>query len=240
MLTIIKIAAVFVAVSFVVFWVGLVWWVAQDVLTRTKDKIIVSAAVAITAILGPVGILIYLVVRPRQTLKERLGEMMEQEMMLQASAITICPTCDHMAQEDFLACPYCGTTLKKACQNCGKLLAMDWDHCPFCNTRQSAPVVVEEITVVDADGHAAQVDIVAEPTQSLLQRLSPIAASWKKIISTTATTPDSSQPQPDQDATVETKATGNSKKASSSKKSKSGGKKTTGRKKKDSSGSAKR
>ena len=148
MLTILKIAAVFIAVSFVVFWVGLVWWVSQDVLTRTNDKIIVSAAVALTAILGPVGILIYLVVRPRQTLKERVGELMEREMMLQASAITICPTCERVAQDNFLACPHCGTTLKKACVECGKLLAMDWEHCPYCGANQQpATIEVGEVVV---------------------------------------------------------------------------------------------
>jgi RNA polymerase subunit RPABC4/transcription elongation factor Spt4 len=138
LMTILKIVGIFVLVSFVVFWVGLVWWVAQDILTRTRDKIIIAAAVAITAILGPVGILIYLVVRPRQTLKERFGEMMEREMMLQASAITVCPTCERVAHDDFVACPYCGTVLKKACIECGKLLAMDWQHCPFCGAGQKS------------------------------------------------------------------------------------------------------
>jgi RNA polymerase subunit RPABC4/transcription elongation factor Spt4 len=146
LLAILKIVGIFVGVSFLVFWVGLVWWVSQDVLTRTTDKIIVSVAVALTAILGPVGVLIYLVVRPRQTLKERIGEVMEQEMLLQASAITICPTCEHLAQEDFLACPHCGTILKKACVNCGKLLAMDWDHCAFCGAVQ--PALEVEVTEV--------------------------------------------------------------------------------------------
>jgi RNA polymerase subunit RPABC4/transcription elongation factor Spt4 len=177
MLTIIKIAAVFIVVSFVVFWVGLVWWVSQDILTRTRDKIIVSAAVAITAILGPVGILIYLVVRPRQTLKERVGELMEQEMMLQASAITICPTCERVAQDNFLACPHCGTTLKKACIECGKLLAMDWEHCPYCGANQQpatievAEVVIEQIAQpVEPD--AAQVPAVS--TEPIKARRKPI------------------------------------------------------------------
>lgn len=138
LMTVLKIAGIFVLVSFIVFWVGLVFWVAQDILARTRDKIIISAAVALTAILGPVGILIYLVVRPRQTLKERFGEMMEREMMLQASAITVCPTCERVAHDDFVACPYCGTVLKKACIECGKLLAMDWQHCPFCGAGQKS------------------------------------------------------------------------------------------------------
>jgi RNA polymerase subunit RPABC4/transcription elongation factor Spt4 len=181
MLTIIKIAAVFVAVSFVVFWVGLVWWVSQDALTRTKDKIIISAAVGLTAILGPVGTLIYLVVRPRQTLKERLGEMMEQEMMLQASAITICPTCERMAQDDFLACPHCGTVLKKPCVGCGKLLAMDWDHCPFCGLSQQPPVAIAAAEVVIDQAQADQSQLSQDIEIVVTEAAAPADASLPKL-----------------------------------------------------------
>lgn len=131
---ILKIAGLFVGLSFIVFWVGLVWWVSQDVLTRTNDKIIVAAAVAMTAILGPVGVMFYLIIRPKQTLKESYGEMMEHEMMLRAAASTICPMCEHMTQEDFVNCPYCGTVLKRQCSQCEKLVAMDWGYCPYCGT----------------------------------------------------------------------------------------------------------
>ena len=131
-MTLLKIMGLFVGISFMVFWVGLVWWVSQDVLTRTGDKIIVAAAVAVTAILGPVGALLYLVIRPKQTIKETTVEMMEREMLLHASSATICPTCGRMAQDDFVSCPHCGTTLKDICPKCAKLVWIDWEHCPYC------------------------------------------------------------------------------------------------------------
>lgn len=141
---ILKIAALFIGLSFIVFWVGLVWWVSQDVLTRTSDKIIVAAAVAMTAILGPVGVMFYLIIRPKQTMKESYGEMMEHEMMLRAAASTICPMCEHMTQEDFVNCPYCGTVLKKQCASCQKLVDMDWSYCPYCGqvaTKPATPTI---------------------------------------------------------------------------------------------------
>jgi RNA polymerase subunit RPABC4/transcription elongation factor Spt4 len=184
LLTILKIAGVFVAVSFVVFWVGLVWWVSQDVLTRTKDKIIVSAAVGLTAILGPVGILIYLVVRPRQTLKERYGEMMEQEMLLQASAITICPTCQRIAQNDFVACPHCGTTLKKGCTNCGKLLDMEWVHCPFCGTTQqpTESVTVTETITPASESLRIEVETARPPSTNGRMNMQKVSNSSRAIL----------------------------------------------------------
>ena len=165
---ILKIAALFIGLSFIVFWVGLVWWVSQDVLTRTSDKIIVAAAVAMTAILGPVGVMFYLIIRPKQTMKESYGEMMEHEMMLRAAASTICPMCEHMTQEDFVNCPYCGTVLKKQCLNCQKLVDLEWSYCPYCGqvaakpTNQPAvkPVTsLEPITLQELKDHqeAAQI-----------------------------------------------------------------------------------
>jgi RNA polymerase subunit RPABC4/transcription elongation factor Spt4 len=136
---ILKVAALFIGLSFIVFWVGLVWWVSQDIVTRTSDKIIIAAAVAMTAILGPVGVMFYLIIRPKQTMKESYGEMMEHEMMLRAAASTICPMCEHMTQEDFVNCPYCGTVLKKQCANCQKLVDMEWSYCPYCGQVAEKP-----------------------------------------------------------------------------------------------------
>ncbi len=148
--TILKIAALFIGLSFIVFWVGLVWWVSQDVLTRTSDKIIVAAAVAMTAILGPVGVMLYLVIRPKQTMKESYGEMMEHEMLLRAAASTICPMCEHMTQEDFVNCPYCGTVLKKQCTNCQKLVDMEWSYCPYCGQVGAKPTTQTMVKPVTA------------------------------------------------------------------------------------------
>ena len=142
---ILKVVGLFIGLSFIVFWVGLVWWVSQDVLTRTSDKIIVAAAVAMTAILGPVGVMFYLIIRPKQTMKESYGEMMEHEMMLRAAASTICPMCEHMTQEDFVNCPYCGTVLKKQCTGCQKLVDMEWSYCPYCGHVATKPATQQTI-----------------------------------------------------------------------------------------------
>ncbi len=100
-LTLLKIAGVFVGLSFIVFWVGLVWWVSQDVTSRTNDKIILAAAVAFATIFGPVGVLLYLIVRPRQTIKESYREMLETEINRK------------LASMDMAYCPFCGANLER-------------------------------------------------------------------------------------------------------------------------------
>jgi RNA polymerase subunit RPABC4/transcription elongation factor Spt4 len=125
---------IFLIVSFMIAWVGIVWWVSQDVLARSRDKLIIAASVALAAIFGPVGALMYLVIRPKRTIQEAQVEHMEREMMLHASSTIVCPACNRMAQEDFLACPHCGTALKYPCPNCTKLVQVDWGHCAYCST----------------------------------------------------------------------------------------------------------
>jgi RNA polymerase subunit RPABC4/transcription elongation factor Spt4 len=127
--------ALFLGLSFVIFWVGLVWWVSHDAVARTKDRVILAASVALTAVLGPVGALLYMVIRPRYTIQEVHVESFEREMMLHAAATTICPHCSRMTQEDFIVCPYCGIGLKYPCPTCSKLVEHDWELCPYCGTQ---------------------------------------------------------------------------------------------------------
>jgi len=45
-----------------------------------------------------------------------------------------CPMCGRKVQEDYKLCPYCGFTLKPACNKCGMELQRDWKTCPTCQT----------------------------------------------------------------------------------------------------------
>lgn len=100
-MTVLKFAGGFIALSFVVFWVGLVWWVSQDVVTRTNDKIILAISVALACIFGPIGVLLYLIVRPRQTIRETYREMLETEINRKLASL------------DMTYCPFCGANLEQ-------------------------------------------------------------------------------------------------------------------------------
>ena len=47
-----------------------------------------------------------------------------------------CPNCGHSIQEDWMACPQCGTKVNERCGNCGRLLEDEWNVCPYCMKRQ--------------------------------------------------------------------------------------------------------
>jgi type II secretory ATPase GspE/PulE/Tfp pilus assembly ATPase PilB-like protein/ActR/RegA family two-component response regulator len=50
-----------------------------------------------------------------------------------------CLKCKKIVQADFVACPYCGQSLKNICPGCNQELRLDWTVCPYCRTNTGAP-----------------------------------------------------------------------------------------------------
>jgi type IV pilus assembly protein PilB len=69
--------------------------------------------------------------------KAGLTTLEELVRVIEVSSKTesICPTCSHVVQYDFMACPYCETILSRNCQNCRKTLQVEWKLCPYCGAR---------------------------------------------------------------------------------------------------------
>jgi RNA polymerase subunit RPABC4/transcription elongation factor Spt4 len=89
------------------------------------------------AILNFPGLLIYLLLRPRETLAEAYERSLEEEALLQEiEDKPVCPTCGIRVREDWQVCPSCHTRLKKACIQCHRLLELSWNICPHCTTSQ--------------------------------------------------------------------------------------------------------
>lgn len=134
--------AVIVLVAYIlVMWVGALVWTYRDIRARTRDQFTHIIAVMVVLVFNLPGILLYMVLRPKETLAElydrRLGsEALLQEIQEQES----CPTCRRRVEAAFLACPYCRTTLRVACEHCGKALLTTWVLCPYCGAdRAPAP-----------------------------------------------------------------------------------------------------
>ncbi|MDR3685518.1 MAG: zinc ribbon domain-containing protein [Coriobacteriia bacterium] len=90
------------------------------------------------AIFPFVGWLVYLVVRPPETVddsRERSLEIQAREAQI-ARDFDTCPSCFKPVERDFLICPYCMKKLRKPCVECGKALKLNWQVCPYCKTKQ--------------------------------------------------------------------------------------------------------
>jgi RNA polymerase subunit RPABC4/transcription elongation factor Spt4 len=122
-----------------IIWVASVLWVYKDIRSRTRDVISQAVGVGIAVVLPIIGLPVYLVVRPGETLSETYVRQLEQEAILSdLHSISACPNCRRPVEDEFLVCAHCATPLREACRRCGKLLQFSWRNCPYCATPREA------------------------------------------------------------------------------------------------------
>jgi RNA polymerase subunit RPABC4/transcription elongation factor Spt4 len=123
-------------------WLALVFWTAKDARRRIDDPVIVAVCVAAAVLFGPLGVLIYLILRP----PEYLDDVRERELEIKAmerrlGADQACPYCRSPVDAAFLSCPHCGTKLRNACRRCKSPLDPEWRLCPYCETAVAGPPI---------------------------------------------------------------------------------------------------
>jgi RNA polymerase subunit RPABC4/transcription elongation factor Spt4 len=161
---VLNIALIYGGVVLVAFWAAMVIWAYRDMRARSRDPLAqIFAAVAVALLTIP-GLFIYILLRPRETLSEAYERSLEEEALLQEiEEKPTCPGCGQRVNEDWQACPYCHTRLKKLCLNCDSLLDLSWNLCPYCAADQTR--YQPDSQVVSASRHVDRV--VAEPPPSI-------------------------------------------------------------------------
>lgn len=130
------------------FWLALIIWTFRDMRSRSRDIFAQILAALLVAILFLPGLLIYIMLRPKETLAEAYERSLEEEALLQGiEEAQVCPGCGARVQSDFVVCPQCHTKLKKNCTHCGRALNLRWSVCPYCATP-----VVGGVQLQPADG----------------------------------------------------------------------------------------
>lgn len=121
-------------------WLGVVVWTFRDIRARTRDVVVQILSTLIVLLFNLPGLLLYVVLRPQQSLAEQYERSLEEEALLQdieGREAHYCPSCKYPVEPDFLLCPSCRTRLKEPCRSCERLLHPQWDICPFCATEVS-------------------------------------------------------------------------------------------------------
>lgn len=121
-------------------WLSLVIWAFRDMRLRSRDPLAHILAALVVGAIPVVGVVLYLILRPPETLAERYERSLEEEALLQEiEERPRCPGCSRMVQDDWLICAYCHTQLKKRCTACSERLELIWTRCPYCTAPQVAP-----------------------------------------------------------------------------------------------------
>ena len=158
-------------------WISLIIWAFRDMRARSRDPFAQILAALVVAFLPIVGIVIYLILRPRETLAEAYERALEEEALLQEiEERPHCPGCSRVTEATWLLCPYCHTRLKKACSDCHSLLDLQWNLCPFCGNHHIDPykaesddTAVEKSAISQSPINGSQTSSTPEPIEEQIQ-----------------------------------------------------------------------
>ncbi|MEI7925765.1 MAG: zinc ribbon domain-containing protein, partial [Chloroflexota bacterium] len=118
-----------------IIWLASIFWVYRDIRSRTTDPISHLISVAIAVVFPIVGLPIYLILRPADTLTAAYDRQLEQEALLsELQNVSACPNCRRPVQDEFTVCAFCATPVKQGCSRCGRQLRLSWRYCPYCST----------------------------------------------------------------------------------------------------------
>ena len=132
---IILVIAAFFGAFLSALWLSLVIWTFRDMRARSRDVFAQILAALVVGVLTLPGLVVYLILRPPQTLAETYEQSLEEEALLQEiEDKRVCPGCGRHADEEWRVCPNCHTKLKKNCGHCGRLMDLPWNLCPYCST----------------------------------------------------------------------------------------------------------
>lgn len=141
--------ALFVAFGAAVY-LSIIIWTFMDIRSRSRDRVIWVAATILVLLFNVFGLVIYLILRPHESLMQAYERSLEEEALLQEiEERPICPNCRHRVERDYRVCPNCQQQLKDVCRNCDRLVELDWPVCPYCSVeRKVTPVALAEETAV--------------------------------------------------------------------------------------------
>jgi Double zinc ribbon len=131
-------AAIQLSVIYIVLlWLGTAYWAFRDMQARTENPILPYFAAALIIFFTPLlflfAVVLYLIVRPRESLAEVYERSLAEESLLaEVEKNELCPVCRERVDADWIVCPNCRTRLHRVCPSCNRLVDPNWSLCAYC------------------------------------------------------------------------------------------------------------
>jgi RNA polymerase subunit RPABC4/transcription elongation factor Spt4 len=158
---IVRLALEGIAFYFVLLWAATAYWAYRDLQTRTTNPVAPYLAAALIIIFTPIffifGVIVYRILRPRETVAEANERALAEEaMMVEIEAQPHCANCGRQVHEDWIICPTCRNRLRRVCPNCSRLVELDWSLCAWCGKDFERPDLLQEVLVAPPKGRPAR------------------------------------------------------------------------------------
>jgi hypothetical protein len=129
---------IYVVIAYLVLiWLASAFWAYRDMRLRSASAITPYVAALFIIVLTPVfflfGLLVYRIVRPKETIAEvNERALAEEAMMAEVASHAHCANCSRPVHEEWIICPTCRNRLRRVCPNCEHLIELDWTLCAWC------------------------------------------------------------------------------------------------------------
>jgi RNA polymerase subunit RPABC4/transcription elongation factor Spt4 len=139
-----------IGIYFVVMWLVTSFWAYRDMQHRSANPVAPYLAAAGIIVFTPVfflfAVLLYKIVRPRETVAEANERALAEEAMLaDIEARPHCANCSRPVEEEWIICPSCRNRLRRVCPNCSRLVELDWSLCAWCGKDFERPEMVAPV-----------------------------------------------------------------------------------------------
>jgi RNA polymerase subunit RPABC4/transcription elongation factor Spt4 len=139
--SILQITIGFLSAFVISLYLSIIIWTFRDIRSRTRDVFAQLLATLLVIVFNLPGLLLYVILRPKETLAASYERALEEEALLRdVEDRNLCPNCKAPVEKDYLICPECRTRLRRKCARCGRLLDLRWGVCPYCGLDQQAPL----------------------------------------------------------------------------------------------------
>ncbi len=174
-----------VGAYFLALWFALAVWTFQDIQSRSRSAMAQIFSTLVVVLLPIAGVLIYLILRPSETLEESFQRSLEEEYLLQdLEEYPFCPKCRRSVQDDFVWCPACRHELREPCSSCERLVDLRWSACAYCGAGR-VPQISYSTTPNGPDRHSIELepDTLTQFADQVRERL---GARWPRFLPNTA------------------------------------------------------
>jgi hypothetical protein len=165
-------AGTLIVIYVVLLWLGTAYWAFRDMQARSENPILPYFASALIIFFTPLlflfAVVLYLIVRPRESLAEVYERSLAEESLLaEVEKNELCPVCRDRVHADWLVCPNCRTRLHRVCPSCSRLADPEWPLCAFCGHEFQRPAARPAERVMERTAPARPAerapDLAAEP-----------------------------------------------------------------------------